>query len=199
MRGDVRERSSCARAMVGAKLTVEPEQAAEKDPRGVYRLYYDFAEPVARMAPHRTLALNRAEREDVLRVAVDDALRARRAADPSRPIARMRARPSPANCARRSPMATSACSPRRWSARSRAELTRAGRGARHRHLRHEPAQPAAAAAAARRARAGARPGFRTGCKVAMVDENGSADRLRHDLSARAAEASGTRRRRRSRR
>jgi len=29
------------------------QQAAEKDPRGVYRLYYDFAEPVSRMAPHR--------------------------------------------------------------------------------------------------------------------------------------------------
>ncbi len=57
--------------MVSAKLAVEPEKAAEKDPRGVYRLYYDFAEPVARMVPHRTLALNRAEREDVLRVAVE--------------------------------------------------------------------------------------------------------------------------------
>ncbi len=56
---------------VTAKLTVDPARTAEKDPRGVYRLYYDFSEPIARMAPHRTLALNRAEREDVLRVAVD--------------------------------------------------------------------------------------------------------------------------------
>ena len=57
------------------------EKAAEKDPRGVYRLYYDFAEPVARMAPHRTLALDRAEREDMVRVAVETPIRACRAAD----------------------------------------------------------------------------------------------------------------------
>jgi len=41
--------------MVSAKLAVAPEQAAERDPRGVYRLYYDFAEPVPRMAPHRRM------------------------------------------------------------------------------------------------------------------------------------------------
>ena len=78
----------------GAKLAVEPEQAAEKDPRGVYRLYYDFTEPVARSVPHRTLALNRAEREDVLRVAVEVPFER---AEPliQRPIGQMRARPSP--------------------------------------------------------------------------------------------------------
>ncbi|MBO0781597.1 MAG: helix-hairpin-helix domain-containing protein, partial [Ktedonobacteraceae bacterium] len=39
-----------------------------KDPNGVYRLYYDFNEPITRLVPHRILALNRAEREDVLRI-----------------------------------------------------------------------------------------------------------------------------------
>ena len=70
VRGDVR-RLFLRESAVTARLVVEPERAAEKDPRGVYRLYYDFSEPIGRMAPHRTLALNRAEREDVLRVAVD--------------------------------------------------------------------------------------------------------------------------------
>jgi uncharacterized protein len=56
---------------VKARLTVDPEQAATKDPKGVYRLYYAFAEPVGRMVPHRLLALNRAEREDVVRISVD--------------------------------------------------------------------------------------------------------------------------------
>ena len=57
--------------MVKTRLTVDPEHVTEKDPKGVYRLYYDFTEPVTRMVPHRTLALNREEREDVIRVAVE--------------------------------------------------------------------------------------------------------------------------------
>lgn len=48
----------------------EPEKLAEKDPNRVYELYYDFNESVTRLVPHRILALNRAEREDVLRVSV---------------------------------------------------------------------------------------------------------------------------------
>jgi uncharacterized protein len=48
----------------------EPEKLAEKDPNGVYQLYYDFNESVTKLVPHRVLALNRAEREDVLRVGV---------------------------------------------------------------------------------------------------------------------------------
>ncbi len=53
------------------RLAVSEEELAEKDPKGVYQLYYDFSEPVARLVPHRTLAVNRAEREDVIRVAVE--------------------------------------------------------------------------------------------------------------------------------
>ncbi|MSP14822.1 MAG: RNA-binding transcriptional accessory protein [Chloroflexi bacterium] len=44
--------------------------AAEKDPQGKYRDYYDFNEPVKRIPPHRLLALNRGEKEDVLRVSI---------------------------------------------------------------------------------------------------------------------------------
>ena len=80
VRGDVR-RLFFKEGVVRAKLTVNPEQAAEKDPKGVYRLYYDFQEPVTRVVPHRTLALNRAEREDVVRVAMEAAIRASRAVD----------------------------------------------------------------------------------------------------------------------
>ncbi len=50
---------------------VDPEKIAEKDPNGVYQLYYDFNEPVTKLVPHRILALNRAEHEGVLRVGVD--------------------------------------------------------------------------------------------------------------------------------
>ncbi len=47
---------------------VDPEKVAEKDPKGVYQLYYEFNENVTKLVPHRVLALNRGEREDVLRV-----------------------------------------------------------------------------------------------------------------------------------
>lgn len=50
---------------------LDPEKIAEKDPNGVYQLYYDFNESVTKLVPHRILALNRAEREGVLRVGVD--------------------------------------------------------------------------------------------------------------------------------
>ena len=43
----------------------------DKDPGQKYTLYYDFSEPAGRVPPHRVLAINRAEREGVLRVAVD--------------------------------------------------------------------------------------------------------------------------------
>ena len=44
---------------------VKDEQADEK---GVYEMYYDFAEPVHKMVSHRILATNRAEKEDILKV-----------------------------------------------------------------------------------------------------------------------------------
>ena len=50
---------------------LDPEKIAEKDPNGVYQLYYEFNEPVTKLVPHRILALNRAEREGVLRVGID--------------------------------------------------------------------------------------------------------------------------------
>ncbi|WP_373876481.1 Tex family protein [Paenibacillus spongiae] len=37
----------------------------------VYEMYYDYQEPMKKLPPHRTLAVNRAEREDVLRVSLE--------------------------------------------------------------------------------------------------------------------------------
>ncbi|WP_242527243.1 Tex family protein [Ktedonosporobacter rubrisoli] len=68
VRGSMRS-SFFKRSTVGAKAA-DPEKLAEKDPTGVYQLYYDFNEDVTKLVPHRVLALNRAEREDVLRVSV---------------------------------------------------------------------------------------------------------------------------------
>lgn len=41
-----------------------------KDEKHVYEMYYDYSEPVSRIVPHRVLAINRAEKEDVIRVAL---------------------------------------------------------------------------------------------------------------------------------
>jgi len=57
------------RSTMGTRL-VDPDKIAEKDPTGVYQLYYEFNEEITKLVPHRILALNRAEREEVLRVAI---------------------------------------------------------------------------------------------------------------------------------
>ena len=68
VRGSVRS-NFFQHSMFSAKVA-SPEKLAEKDPNGVYQLYYEFNEATTRLVPHRVLALNRAEREDVLRVSV---------------------------------------------------------------------------------------------------------------------------------
>ena len=68
VRGSVRT-AFFKRSAITAKVA-DAEKIAEKDPNGVYRLYYDFNESVSKLVPHRVLALNRAEHEDVLRVSV---------------------------------------------------------------------------------------------------------------------------------
>lgn len=66
VRGSVRT-TFFKQATLTAKA-VDPEKVAEKDPKGVYQLYYEFNEQITRLVPHRVLALNRGERENVLRV-----------------------------------------------------------------------------------------------------------------------------------
>ncbi|MCX7921132.1 MAG: RNA-binding transcriptional accessory protein [Clostridia bacterium] len=44
---------------------------AKKEEDSVYRMYYDFKEPVAKIAKHRVLAINRGEKEEFLQVKID--------------------------------------------------------------------------------------------------------------------------------
>ncbi len=44
---------------------------AKKEEDSVYRMYYDFSEPVAKIASHRILAINRGEKEEFLQVKID--------------------------------------------------------------------------------------------------------------------------------
>lgn len=43
---------------------------AEKDEKQVFEMYYEYEEPVNRIVPHRILAINRGEKEDVLRASI---------------------------------------------------------------------------------------------------------------------------------
>lgn len=44
--------------------------AKEKGAPSVYEMYYDYREPVQQAAPHRILAINRGEREEILKVSI---------------------------------------------------------------------------------------------------------------------------------
>lgn len=43
----------------------------EADEKGVYQLYYDFEQPISKMTSHQTLALDRGEKEKIIRVKVE--------------------------------------------------------------------------------------------------------------------------------
>lgn len=42
----------------------------EKDENKVYEMYYQYEEPIAKVVPHRVLAMNRGEKEEILRVSI---------------------------------------------------------------------------------------------------------------------------------
>ncbi len=169
VRGSVRA-SFFKNSVITAKV-VDAEKIAEKDPNGVYQLYYEFNESVSKLVPHRVLALNRAEHEEVLRVSV------------SLPFEQAQA-----NIIRHYPVkATSPFAVQLMEAMEdgykrllapamerevRVELTR--RAEEHAinifaaNLRNLLLQPPLRGHKV----LGIDPGFRTGCKLTIVDENG---------------------------
>ena len=58
------------RAMMQKRALCE-SRAAKPDEDSVYRLYYDFHQPVAKLQSHQILALNRGEKEGYLKVSLD--------------------------------------------------------------------------------------------------------------------------------
>lgn len=169
VRGSVRT-SFFARSTMGAKVA-EPEKLAEKDPNGVYQLYYDFTEDVTKLVPHRILALNRAEREDVLRVSVSlpyeqaqSNITAHYPVNPASPFANLLSEAMEDGYKRLLAPA--------MEREVRAELTR--RAEEHaiaifaKNLRNLLLQPPLRGKKV----LGIDPGYRTGCKVAVVDETG---------------------------
>lgn len=44
---------------------------AEADEKKIYEMYYEYEEPIQKIVPHRVLAVNRGEKEEILRVSVE--------------------------------------------------------------------------------------------------------------------------------
>jgi protein Tex len=56
----------------GTIETVVKDQ--EKDEKNVYEMYYEYKEPIHKVVPHRVLAMNRGEKEEILRVSIEPPL-----------------------------------------------------------------------------------------------------------------------------
>ncbi|WP_445662642.1 Tex family protein [Cytobacillus sp. FSL R5-0596] len=66
---DEAESRKWIRMETAKKGTVESSvRNKENDEKGVFEMYYEYEEPVSRIVPHRTLALNRGEKEEVLKI-----------------------------------------------------------------------------------------------------------------------------------
>jgi uncharacterized protein len=166
---DVRQRTR-QKALQWGLLDVGKIADAE-DPRQVYRLYYDADLPINRMRPHQILAVNRGEAEKVLRVAVDVAERDWQGAVAAH------FRPD-----RRSPLADQLAEAIEDGAK-RLLLPAIERDVRRTTTEQAEAHAIGVFAANLRALLsqpplvgytvmGIDPGYRTGCKVAVVDPTG---------------------------
>ena len=60
---------SLLRQLIAERALLRSEAATEED--SVYRLYYDFKQPLSRLQGHQILAINRGEKEGILKVAVE--------------------------------------------------------------------------------------------------------------------------------
>lgn len=66
---DVRRMTRAKAQGWGTLVCMKKEDA--QDERGVYRIYYEFSQRVDRLQPHQVLAINRGEKEKVLRVKLE--------------------------------------------------------------------------------------------------------------------------------
>ncbi|MGX8706830.1 MAG: helix-hairpin-helix domain-containing protein, partial [bacterium] len=146
------------------------ETKAAKDEDSVYSMYYDYHEPIRSMPPHRVLAMNRGEREGFLKVSV--AVPEERAVDA---VKRAFVRGN-SEASRQVEMACEDAWDRllypSLERELRAELTDRANAAAikvfsqnlHQLLMQPPIKG--------KVTLGVDPGFRTGCKLAVVDEGG---------------------------
>ena len=156
------------RALLNRESAMETKPAKQED--SVYSMYYDYREPVRAMAPHRILAVNRGEREGFLKVGLD--------APEEKAVAAAKGAYVHGNSAASRQVAM-ACEDA-WDRlllpslerETRGELTDRANAAAikvfsqnlHQLLMQPPIKG--------KVTLGVDPGFRTGCKLAVVDETG---------------------------
>ena len=147
-------------------------QSRAKDPeqQSVYEMYYAFEEPVRRIPPHRVLALNRGEREGVLTVGIavpeDEVLDGLRKRVIRGPSATREILLQALEDAYRRLIAPSVEREIRSELTEKAEEKAIGVFAEN--LRHLLLQPPVKGHVV----LGVDPAYRTGCKLAVVDETG---------------------------
>ena len=152
------------------RRAVLTSRAADPETESVYRLYYDFSAPVSRLQGHQILALNRGEKEEILKISISipgnegPALVCRAALKPTKVVsAFVRAAAEDAFERLIFPSA---------QRELRSELTdMASQGAIHNfalNLKPLLMQPPVKGFVTM----GLDPGYRNGCKVAVVDETG---------------------------
>ena len=152
------------------RRAVLTSRAADPETESVYRLYYDFSAPVSRLQGHQILALNRGEKEEILKISISipgnegPALMCRAALKPTKVVsAFVRAAAEDAFERLIFPSA---------QRELRSELTdMASQGAIHNfalNLKPLLMQPPVKGFVTM----GLDPGYRNGCKVAVVDETG---------------------------
>ena len=56
---------------VKIRVSVVSSAKKPKTQKSVYEMYYDFEEPISKLAGHRVLALNRGEKEKILTVKIN--------------------------------------------------------------------------------------------------------------------------------
>ncbi|AWX54077.1 MULTISPECIES: Tex family protein [Brevibacillus] len=151
-------------------LLLTEQKAEEADEKNVYQMYYAYSEPLKKVVPHRVLAINRGENEGILKVSIE--------APVAEILAWMQKRILPRDTVARDLLTlTVEDAYKRLIAPSierevRAELTEAAEErAIHifaENLRNLLLQPPVKGKVV----LGVDPAFRTGCKLAVVDETG---------------------------
>ena len=68
---DAADRKSLREMMTDQGVVITSVKKNAEDPRKVYEMYYDYSEPVKQVKPHRVLAINRAEKEKIITVKVE--------------------------------------------------------------------------------------------------------------------------------
>ncbi|MBQ6566507.1 MAG: RNA-binding transcriptional accessory protein, partial [Treponema sp.] len=58
-------------SIVTKGIVPEGQNAEEVEKKSTYKMYWDYSEPLGELKPHRTLAINRGEREGALDVTID--------------------------------------------------------------------------------------------------------------------------------